>query len=298
MAYKVDNAVIMAAGISSRFAPLSYEKPKALIPVKGEVLIERQINQIKKAGIEQIIVVVGYMKEQFEYLRGKYGVILLENPKYQTRNNNSTIYAARDYLNNSYVCSADNYFSKSPFERVVDESYYAALFSPGYTKEWCMKEDKDGYITDVQIGGSNAWYMFGHTFWSEEFSRRFLEILLSEYDLPKTRPLYWEDILIAHLPELRMKIRKYADGEIYEFDTLDELRKFDSTYLNDSRSLILKDIASRLNCPEKDLTNFTPITDNNGRVAGVSFKSPKGHYKYFYSDKTLKEDKLCRKPAR
>ena len=53
------------------------------------------------------------MKEQFEYLRGKYGVILLENPKYQTRNNNSTIYAARDYLNNSYVCSADNYFSKS-----------------------------------------------------------------------------------------------------------------------------------------------------------------------------------------
>jgi len=44
---KVNNAIIMAAGTSSRFAPLSYEKPKSLIEVKGEVLIERQIRQLK-----------------------------------------------------------------------------------------------------------------------------------------------------------------------------------------------------------------------------------------------------------
>ena len=45
---KVDNAIIMAAGLSSRFAPLSYETHKALIKVKGEVLIERQIKQINR----------------------------------------------------------------------------------------------------------------------------------------------------------------------------------------------------------------------------------------------------------
>ncbi|MBQ1982979.1 MAG: NTP transferase domain-containing protein, partial [Clostridia bacterium] len=49
--YQVDNAVIMAAGTASRFAPLSYERPKALISVKGEVLIERQIRQLKEAGV-------------------------------------------------------------------------------------------------------------------------------------------------------------------------------------------------------------------------------------------------------
>jgi CTP:phosphocholine cytidylyltransferase-like protein len=58
MGYKVDNAVIMAAGTSSRFAPLSYERPKALIEVRGEVLIERQIKQLREAGIDDIIVVI------------------------------------------------------------------------------------------------------------------------------------------------------------------------------------------------------------------------------------------------
>lgn len=68
MGYQVDNAVIMAAGLSSRFAPLSYERPKALITVKGEVLIERQIRQLREAGIREIILVAGYKKEQFYYL--------------------------------------------------------------------------------------------------------------------------------------------------------------------------------------------------------------------------------------
>ena len=76
MSYKVDNAIIMAAGLSSRFAPLSYERPKALITVKGEVLIERQIRQLQEAGIQEIILVTGYRKEQFAYLADKFGIIL------------------------------------------------------------------------------------------------------------------------------------------------------------------------------------------------------------------------------
>ena len=65
MKYKVDNAIIMAAGMANRFAPLSYICPKPLLNVKGEILIERQIQQLKNAGIYDIIVVVGYMKENF-----------------------------------------------------------------------------------------------------------------------------------------------------------------------------------------------------------------------------------------
>ncbi len=71
---KVDNAIIMAAGTSSRFAPLSFERPKALIEVRGEILIERQIRQLREAGIEEIVIITGYMAEQFEYLKEKYKV--------------------------------------------------------------------------------------------------------------------------------------------------------------------------------------------------------------------------------
>ena len=83
------NAIIMAAGMSSRFAPLSLETPKALLNVKDEIMIERQIGQLREAGIDEIVIVVGYLKEKFEYLKEKYHVILVENPYYRENHRGS-----------------------------------------------------------------------------------------------------------------------------------------------------------------------------------------------------------------
>lgn len=206
--YTVDNAIIMAAGVSSRFAPLSYEKPKALTEVKGEVLIERQIRQLQEAGIREIYIIVGYKAEQFAYLQDKMGVQLIANDAYMTRNNHSSIYAARHLIRNTYICSADNYFLANPFEREVDESYYSAVYADGDTKEWCMQTDADGYISQVTVDGRDAWYMLGHAFWSEKFSERFLRFLEAEYEDPRTKGLFWENIFMNHLDVLKMKMRK------------------------------------------------------------------------------------------
>ena len=288
MGYTVDNAIIMAAGTASRFAPLSYERPKALIEVKGEVLIERQIRQLQQAGINEIIIVVGYMKEQFAYLVEKFGVTLVENPAYLVRNNNSTIYAVKDYLKNSYICSSDNYFSENPFEAEVDDAYYAAIYADGETKEWCMTEDAQGYIDAVTVGGENAWFMLGHTFWSETFSKKFLEILEGIYDLPETIDLLWEAIYMQHLDVLKMKIRKYDSDVIFEFDTLDELRAFDETYKTDTRSKILKNIARQLGCKEADMVNVTSYKDNTNAAAGIHFDVNGQGYEYAYETQVLR----------
>ncbi|MBO4235314.1 MAG: NTP transferase domain-containing protein [Firmicutes bacterium] len=282
MSYKVDNAIIMAAGKSNRFAPLSYEKPKALIEVRGEVLIERQIKQLKDSGINDIVIVTGYKSEQFDYLARKFGVSLIKNHEYLTRNNNSSINAAKDYLNNSYVCSADNYFTINPFESVVDDSYYATLFAVGKTNEWCVTEDSCGYIDSVNIGGENSWYMLGHTFWNPEFSKKFLEILEEVYDLPETADMLWEKIYMRHLDALKMKARKYKDGEILEFDTLDELRVFDESYINDSRSKILKKIATSLSCDESDITDIKPLVDDSDDAIGITFTYQEKQFKHLY----------------
>ena len=194
----------MAAGTSSRFAPLSYETHKSLLTVRGEVLIERQIRQIKDAGIDSVVLVGGYMKERFAYLREKFGVTIIDNPEYTCRNNHSSIYAARHLLGNSYICSSDNYFSRNPFESCVDDAYYAALYADGPTPEWCVYEGDDGYIDRVSVGGENAWYMMGHVFWSEPFSRKFVEILEREYDTPEIRDKLWEAVYAAHLDELKL----------------------------------------------------------------------------------------------
>ena len=109
----VENAVILAAGVSSRFVPLCFEKPKGLLEVKGEVLIERQIRQLMEAGITKIYIVVGFMKEKFSYLEEKFGVKLIETMDYRIRNNHASVWAAKDVLGNTVISSSDLYFNKN-----------------------------------------------------------------------------------------------------------------------------------------------------------------------------------------
>ena len=123
------NAVILAAGTSSRFVPLSAERPKGLLEVKGEILIERQICQLKKAGIENISIVVGYKAEMFSYLRDKFGVHLVMNEDYERYNNTSSIVRVLDRLQDTYICSSDNYFPKNVFLDEPEQSYYSALLA-------------------------------------------------------------------------------------------------------------------------------------------------------------------------
>lgn len=282
---RVDNAIIMAAGTASRFAPISYEKPKALITVKGEVLIERQIRQLKEAGIHEIIVVTGYKAEQFEYLRKKLGVTLVHNPEYLTKNNHSSIYAVKDYLKNSYICSSDNYFLQNPFENEVENSFYSCVFAKGKTQEWCISE-KNGWIENVVVGGEDSWVMLGHVFWSKSFSEKFISILEEEYNRPETADKLWETIYIEHIKELPLAIKKYPDDYIFEFDTLDELREFDLTYWNNSGSNILKKCADELGIEEKDLTQIKAFKDKDNAAAGFTFFAGR-NYKYYYKTKQL-----------
>lgn len=284
---RVDNAIIMAAGTASRFAPISYEKPKALITVKGEVLIERQIRQLKEAGIHEIIVVTGYKAEQFEYLRKKLGITLVHNPEYLTKNNHSSIYAVKDYLKNSYICSSDNYFLQNPFENEVENSFYSCVFAKGKTQEWCISE-KNGWIENVVVGGEDSWVMLGHVFWSKSFSRKFISILEEEYNRPETANKLWETIYIEHITELPLSIRKYPDDYIFEFDTLDELREFDLTYWNNSGSNILKKCADALGIEEKDLTQIKAFKDKDNAAAGFSFFAGR-NYKYYYKTNQMEE---------
>lgn len=286
--YKVDNAIIMAAGASSRFAPLSHERPKGLLTVRGEVLVEREIRQLQEAGIGEIILVTGYRKEDYAYLADQFGITLVDNPTYAVRNNNGSIYAVRDFLKNSYICSSDNYFTVNPFEKEVEGSYYAAVHADGKTDEWCLEEDSEGFITDVKIGGSDAWYMLGHVFWDEGFSRRFVEILEREYALAETADKLWETIFMEHLPEFRMKVRHYPDGAIFEFDTLDELRQFDRSYLEDTRSPILKKISRELECREGEIGKLQTVKARDNRASGFTFTVRGEAWEYDYETGSLR----------
>ena len=127
--YRVQSAVILAAGMAKRFAPLSFEKPKAMFEVRGEILIERLIRQLKQAGISNIVVVVGYMKEEFFYLEDEFGVSIEVNPQYAERGNYASLYCARAELGNSYVCCSDEYYPENIFRAYEYRPYLSVVAS-------------------------------------------------------------------------------------------------------------------------------------------------------------------------
>ena len=219
--YKVNNAVILAAGMSTRFAPLSYEKPKGLLNVKGEVLIERQIKQLHSVGIKDITLVVGYMKEKMFYLEEKYGVEIVVNEDYYRYNNTSSMILVADKLSNTYICSSDNYFEKNPFEKYVYKGYYSSVYEEGETDEYCITVDKKDRIIDAKIGGSDTWVMLGHVYFDREFSNKFSSILREEYKKQAVKEGLWEDLYIKFISELDLRIRRYSKDVIREFDSLE-----------------------------------------------------------------------------
>lgn len=257
--YKVENAIIMAAGLSSRFAPISYEKPKGLLKVHGDVLIERQIRQLQEAGITDITVVVGYKKEHFFYLEREYGVTIVVNEEYSARNNNSSLMKVRHKLGNTFVCSSDDYFTENPFEPYVYKAYYASVFVEGPTKEWCIHAGTGDRIESVTVGGCDSQIMLGHVYFDRAFSRTFVRILEAEYDLPITAGKLWEEIYVDHIKELDMVVRPYEDGIIHEFDSLDELREFDPHFLNNVNSEVFDNIVAVLGCDKNDIHDVYPL---------------------------------------
>ena len=143
------------------------------------------------------------------------------------------------------------------------ESYYAAQYAHGQTGEYCLTIDDKDVITDVTIGGKDSWYMIGHVYLNEAFSKVFSKLLAKEYESQETKMGYWEDVYIRHIKELPMKIRRYDAEEIAEFDDLDELRRFDKSYIKDTRSSVIKEICRDYGWQEEQLCNFTKkkITD-------------------------------------
>ena len=257
--YKVDNAIILAAGMATRFAPLSFERPKALFEVRGELLIERMICQIKEAGIDNIAVVVGYMKESFFYLENDFGIKIVVNNDYAIRNNHSSIWCARELLGNTYIVSSDQYYTRNVFEPYCFVSTCSATYSRGLTEEQVLVLDNDGVVMGLETGGSDSFFMQGPVYVDREFSHSYLEILEREYDQPETIGKLWEQVFAGHTEELHMVAKVFEPGVIYEFDRITDLVAFDRDFFANVDSRILDNICRILECKREDIAGVTPI---------------------------------------
>ena len=260
--HKVDNAIIMAAGFGSRFVPMTYETPKGLLEVHGEVMVERQIKQLHEAGITDISIVVGYLKEKFEYLTDLYNVKLIYNPEYSEKNNISSLYYAKAEMKNTYILTSDIYMENNLYREYENTSFYAAEYFEEDTDEWAVTVNKDNLITTINpSGGENTWGMYDPVFFTNDFSKKMVKYIDDIYDDKSCAQYYWEDVYLNNIDTLDMYIRKYPKGSILEFESLEELRNYDKSYLKFSRSEILEVIKSVFDVELSDIVRLRTLKE-------------------------------------
>ena len=258
--YRVKNAIILAAGMSTRFIPVSYELPKGLISVKGEVMIEREIKQLQEAGIQEIVVVVGYMMEKFFYLRNKYNVKLVVNNEFSTKNTHSSIYVARDYLSNTYILCSDNYYPHNMFHQYEYRAFYCSIFLPGTSYvERAFTFDRDGLITDTNKPSHDQWIMYGHAYYDNSFTEKFKPVLERYFGRPGVENMYWENVWAENVKDIPMWIHQCTDQDILEFDSMDELRVFDPEYIYHNKVKVFENICKVLCCEISDIEDMTTV---------------------------------------
>ena len=274
--YRVDSAVILAAGSATRFIPLSLELPKALYEVRGERLIERQILQLREAGISDITIVLGYKKDMFFYLEEKYGVRLLFNPAYNVKNNIESLRVARDHIRNSYICVCDSYFSENPFHSYEYSSFYAGYSTCDPEDEFTAHIAGDGRIEEMDTGCRSGFVLLGHSFWTQTFAEKFFALTDADQSVGAYDDKFWECLVkdnLASLPPIYFK--EYAPGAIFEFDYFDQLRAFDPGYVSHSKSEILRNIKLVFRCDEEDIVDFRTVHEgltNTSFIFGIDGK--------------------------
>lgn len=260
--YKVDNAVILAAGSASRFIPLSLEQPKALYKVRGECLIERQIQQLLEAGIQDITIVLGYKKDTFQYLQDKYPVKFIYNPAYNVKNNIESLYLSKDKLNNTYICVCDSYFSENPFNAYEYDAFYAGYTTSCYADEMFAICDETGKIIDMEKGLTEGYVLLGHSFWTRDFSKQFIALAEKDRLIGNYDDKFWEWLVKDNLQDLpSLYFKEYEPDMIHEFDYFEQLREFDQHYLSYSHSEIIRNIKLVFRCDEEDIVDFRPVSE-------------------------------------
>lgn len=220
-------AILMAAGMGTRLRPLTETTPKSLIEVNGMSLLERQIINLKEIGINEIIVLTGYLHEKFDDIVKKYNLTKVVNDKYDIYNNIYTMYLVRQYLDDAFVIDADNYITRNflPKNKPSTSVYYSAC-KENIIGEWILKYDENGRVLGVDIGKEGdqpSYIMSGASYWTKKDGELIAKKVEEAVEKDSLLDIYWDNIAVDNFKDMNVYIEKIESNDIFEIDTLKDL---------------------------------------------------------------------------
>ena len=246
---KTKSAIILAAGCGMRMVPINSLISKGLLEVKNEILIERLINQLHEVGIKDIKIVIGFMKEKYEYLIDKYNVILIVNTKYSERNNLYSLNLAKDYINNTYIVPCDIFCSVNPFSK--NELYSWYMISNDLDGDSTIRVNKKFEIMKTHNNIGNR--MVGIAYVSNEDKNEFIKQIVELNNEKEYRNSFWEEIFNHY--NIIFKPNIVSNSDFFEINTYEDLRNCDynSNSLNNEAINIIKNV---FNVENFDITDI------------------------------------------
>ena len=229
----VKRAIIIAAGQGNRLRPVTESMPKPLVPVNGVRIIDTILQALRKNGVKDIYVVVGYKKEQFYELYGGIPDIhILENPQYLDGNNILSVYMAREYLPDSFVIEGD-VLIRNPdvFLPEIERSQYCVQWMPS-VPEWAVKMVGGRMVLcDINGNVNDAYRMWGISMWNRKDGEVLSELIRRQIEEKKDASIYWDEVALSMEPQsFDLGIREIKEGDLAEIDTIRELAEMDPSY--------------------------------------------------------------------
>lgn len=248
------NAIILAAGFGMRMVPINTEKPKALLEVNGEILIERTIRHLHEAGITEIYVVVGFMKECFEYLIDDYGVELIVNSSYARKNNLYSMKLVLDKLSNTYIIPCDIWCAYNPFHKSELYSWY--MVSDFIDEDSIVRINRKNELVTVNEN-TDGNQMIGICYLLQKDSKKLRSRILELTQNETNQHLFWEEALFDK-NKMNVFAKVVPSSDFVEINTYEQLRELDS-HSNHLKSDVINLIAHALQVSPDNICNISVL---------------------------------------
>ena len=232
MTYEAKRAIILAAGSGSRMVPVTEDRPKPLIEVKGTRIIDTLLDAFLDAGIDDITIVRGYKKESFDKLLEKYPFLKFrDNDMYENTNSISSAKAALDLIEGGcYICEADLLINNSEVLRKYHASSDYLCSFARQTDGWCLSE-KNGIAVNYRKGGEECFNCYGISFWTPEDCDQLRNDIEEVWDEEGGRNVTWESVpLVLRKENYEIKLHECQKGDVTRIDSLKELVALDPEY--------------------------------------------------------------------